>query len=103
MVMMTLYLRYGKRHRYKEQTFDSVGGGEGGMIWENSIDMCITLCEIDDQSKYNAWNRALKASALGQPKGMGWGGRWEGGLVQGDTCTPVADSRQCMAKTTKIL
>ena len=24
-------------------------------------------------------NRALKASALGQPRGMGWGGRWEGG------------------------
>jgi len=23
--------------------------------------------------------RALKAGALGQPKGMGWGGRWEGG------------------------
>jgi len=30
---------------------------------------------------------------------MGWGGRGEGSLGGGDTCTPVADSCQCMAKT----
>ena len=28
--------------------------------------------------RFNACNRALKASALGQSRGMGWGGRWEG-------------------------
>ena len=33
------------------------------------------ICEIDHQSKFDAWNRALKASALGQPEG--WDG--EGG------------------------
>ena len=33
MVMMTLYMRQQKSHRYKEQTLDSVGeGGEGGEI-----------------------------------------------------------------------
>ena len=32
--------------------------------------MYITICEIDDQSKFDAWNRALKASALGWPRGM---------------------------------
>ena len=42
--------------------------------------MYITTCEIDDQSKFNAWNRALKTGTPGQPRGMGWGGRWEGGL-----------------------
>ena len=35
---MTLYVRQQKRHRCKEQTFDSVGEGEGEMIWENSIE-----------------------------------------------------------------
>ena len=40
--------------------------------------MLITICKIDHQSKFNAWNTALKAGALGQPWGMGWGGRWEG-------------------------
>ena len=41
--------------------------------------MYTTICEIDDQSTFNVLNRALKAGALGRPRGMGWGGRWEGG------------------------
>ena len=41
MVTMTLYVRQHKRHRCKEQTLDSVGEGEGGMIWENSTATCI--------------------------------------------------------------
>ena len=45
----------------------------------------------------------VKAGTLGQPRGMGWGGRWEVGSGRGDTCTPVADSCQCMAKNTTIL
>ena len=61
------------------------------------------LCETDDQSKLHAWNRALKAGALGQPRGVGWGGMWEGSLHGGDTCTPMADSCQGMAKTTTVL
>ena len=28
----------------------------------------------------------------------GWGGEGGGGVWMGDTCTPVADSCQCMAK-----
>ena len=38
MVMITLYARQQKRHRYIEQFLDSVGEGEGGMIWENGIE-----------------------------------------------------------------
>ena len=45
--------------------------------------MYTTICETDDQSKFDAGNRAPKASALGQPRGMGWGGKregvWDGG------------------------
>ena len=41
MVMITLYARQQKRHRCIEQTLDSVGEGEGGMIWENGIETCI--------------------------------------------------------------
>ena len=51
---------------------------------------------------------AIKASALGQPRGMGWDGKGGGRGVQdwrggGDTCTPVADSCKCMAKASTIL
>ena len=41
MVMITLYARLQKRHRCIKQSFDSVGEGEGGMIWENGIETCI--------------------------------------------------------------
>ena len=35
------------------------------------------MCKIDDRCRFNAWSRALKASALGKPKGMEWGdSRW---------------------------
>ena len=30
----------------------------------------------------------------------GWDGEWEGASGQEDTCIPMADSYQCMAKTT---
>ena len=35
----------------------------------------------------------------------GWGGEGDGREIQegGDICTPMADSCQCMAKTTTIL
>ena len=62
----------------KNRILDTVGEGEGGMISEKSIETYITICEIDHQSKFDAWNRALKTGALGQPWGMGQGGRWEG-------------------------
>ena len=36
-----------------------------------------TICKIDDQCKFDAWSRALKAGAPGQPRGMGGeGGGW---------------------------
>ena len=41
MVMMTLYARYQKRHNVKNRLLDSLGEGEDGMIWENSIEICI--------------------------------------------------------------
>ena len=40
--------------------------------------MYITICKTDEQYKFDAWSRAPEAAALEQPRGMGWGGRWEG-------------------------
>ena len=103
MVMTTLYVRQQKRHTdIKNRLLDSVGEGESVMR-EQNWNMYIIICEIDDQSKFNAWNRAPKAGALGQLRGMGWEGMWKGGSGWGDTCIPVANSCQCMAKTTTIL
>ena len=45
---------------------------------EQHWNMYITICEIDRQSTFDAWDRVLRAGALWWPWGMGWGGRWEG-------------------------
>ena len=43
------------------------------------------------------------AGALGQHRGMGWGGSWGRVVQDGRTRAPVTDLCQCMAKTTTIL
>ena len=35
------------------------------MIWENGIETYISICETDHQSRFDAWDRVLRASALG--------------------------------------
>ena len=42
--------------------------------------MYITICEIDCQSRFDAWDRVFRAGVLGWPWGMEWGEMWEGGL-----------------------
>ena len=86
-----------KTQMFKNRLLDSAGEGEGGVIWENSIEtnMYATICKTDDQWELNSWSKAPKASALGQPRGIGWRERWVGDLGWGGhiyTCW-------CMAKT----
>ena len=50
--------------------------------------MYITVCKTGDQCKFNAWRRAPKAGALGQPRGMEWDGK-EGGRGVRDGGTHV--------------
>ena len=79
-VTMTLHVRQQKRHRYKEQTFGVCGRRQGwDDLREEHWNMYITTCEIDRQSRFDTWDRVLRASALGWPWGMVWGGRQEGG------------------------
>ena len=37
----------------------------------------IIICKIDRQWEFAVYLRKLKHGALNQPRGMGWGGRWE--------------------------
>ena len=70
-----------------------VGEGEGGMIWENGIETCIiSVKETNRHSRFHAADRMLGAGALGRPRAMVWGRRWERGFRIGNTCTPVTDS-----------
>ena len=75
---------------------DSVGEGEGGMIWENSIETCISYV------KEIASPDSMHETGCSGP--VHWDDpEVEGGFRMGNTCTPMTDSCQCMAKTTTIL
>ena len=85
--MITLYAEQKKRHRFIEQSFRLCGRRRG---WD-----------VGTASKhvyYQGWNRSpaqvgcmrqvLGPGALGRPRGIGWRGRWEGGLGWGTHVNP---------------
>ena len=82
---------------------DSVGEGKGRMIWENGIETC----------KLSYVKRIASPSSMYETGCSGlvhWDDpeRWDGeedgrGFKMGNTCTPMVDSCQCVAKTTIIL
>ena len=89
MVMITLYARQQKRHRCIEQSFGLCGRGQGwDGLGEWHWNMGIIICETDCQSRFDAWDRVFGAGALGWFRGMGWGGRWEGGSWWGTHVHP---------------
>ena len=63
----------------KNSLLDSVGEGEGGMIWESSTETCILLYvkQITSPGSMHETGPALRA---GDPKG--WDGEGGGGGVQ---------------------
>ena len=79
MVTITLCTRQQKRHRCIEQSYGLCERGRG---WEGLGEWhwnMYNIYEMNCQSRFDAWHRMLGAGALGWPRGMVWGGRWEGG------------------------
>ena len=75
----SIYTRQQKRNRYIEQSFGLCGRGRGwDDLGEWHWNMYNIICETNRQSRFNAWYRMLGAGALGWPRRMVWGGRWEG-------------------------
>ena len=76
---------------------DMEGGeqGEGGMYGESNMEIYNTICKIDSQWKFAVWLRELKQRLY--PRGVGWGGSWEGGSRARGICIPVANPCGCTA------
>ena len=83
--------------------FWTLGEGEGGMFQENSIETCV-LSRVK-QITIPGWMH--ETSAQGWCTGKTQRDRAErevgGGIGMGNTCKTMADSCQCMTKTTTIL
>ena len=88
----------------QNRLLDSVGEGEGGMFRENSIETCILsrVKQITSPGWMHETSSRAWCTGMTLRDGMecGEAGGW---FRMGDTCTPMADSCQYMAKTTTIL
>ena len=87
----------------QNRLLDSVREGEGRMFQENSIETCIL--SIVKQITSPGWMH--ETSARGWCTGKTQRNQVErevgGGIRMRNTCKSMADSCQCMAKTTTIL
>ena len=81
----------------KNSLLDSVGEGEGGMISEGSIETCI-LSYVKQIASPGSMHETGCSGLVHWDDLVGWDG-----FRMGNTCTPMADSCQCMAKTTTML
>ena len=91
--------KFMKRSIFLNRILDSVGEGEGGMFQENSIKTCI-LSRVK-QITSPGWMHETSAQAWCTGKTQR--NRVEREVGMGNTCKSMADSCQCITKTTTIL
>ena len=87
----------------KNRILDSVGEGEGGMFRENIIETSI-LSRVK-QITSPGWMHETSAQTwcTGKTQRNRVESEGGGGIGMGNTCKSMADSCQCMTKTTTIL
>ena len=87
----------------QNRLFDSVGEGEGGMFQENSIETCI-LSRVKHITS-PGWMHETSAQTwcTGKTQRNRVEREVGEGIRMGNTCKPMANSCQCMTKTTTIL
>ena len=75
-----------------------MGEEEGGMIWENGIEICIISYMKRVASPGSMHDTGCLGWCTGTTQRDGMGREEGGGFRMGNTCIPVADSFQYMAK-----
>ena len=75
-----------------------MGEGEDRMIWENGVETCI-LSYVKRIASPGSMHDTGCSGLVHWDDPEGWDGEGRGwGFRMGNTCTPMADSCQCMAK-----
>ena len=100
--MITLCAKQKKRHRCIEQTLGLCGRGEGGMFQENSIETCILSMVKQITSPGWMHETSARAWCTGKTQRDRVEREVGGGIAMGNTCKSMANSCQCMTKTTTI-
>ena len=77
----------------KNRLLESVGEDEGGMAWENNTETCI-LPYVKQIASPGLMHETGCLGPVHWDDPEGW---------DGNTCTSMTDSCECMAKTTTIL
>ena len=87
----------------ENRLLDSVGEGEGGMFQENSIKTCILSWVKQITSPGWMHETSARAWCTGKTQRDRVEKEVGGGIGMGNTCKSMADSYECMTKTTTIL
>ena len=87
----------------QNRLLDSMGEGEGRMIWENSIEACILSSVKQIASPGWIHETSAQGWCAGKTQRDGMGREVGGGIGMGNTRESMADSCQCVAGTTEIL
>ena len=87
----------------QNRLLDSVGEGKGGMFRENSIETSILSSVKQITSPDWMQETSAQGWCTGKTQRDGMEREVGGGFRMGNTCKSMADSCQCMAKTTTIL
>ena len=80
----------------QNRLLDSMGEGEGGMIWENSIKACILSSVKQIASPGWIHETSAQGWCTGMTQRDGMESEVEGGFKMGNTCKSMADSCQCI-------
>ena len=81
MVLKNLFTGQQRRNRHGEQTYGhGERGREGEMYGKSNMETYITICKIDSKPEFAvSMAQETQTGTLYQPRGVRWGGRWEGG------------------------
>ena len=103
MVMMMLYARSKRDTDVKNRILDSVGEGEGGMIWENSIETCI-LSYVKQIASPGSMHETQFSGRVHWDDPEGWVGREVGrGVQDGEHMYTCGGFMLMYGKTKRIL
>ena len=84
-----------------------MGEGEGGMVWDNGIETCILsyihVNRIASPGSMHDMIQGARGGCTEMTQRDRMGREVGGEFRMGNTCTPMADLCECMAKTTTIL